>query len=82
MLETGYSSPPASLKLSQKDSLKAALIQCHCLIEPKASMDQFIEGLGITHKLIKNYPGLCKSLFAYDQVPLVAGEYEESFLNV
>ena len=62
LLETGLASPLINLKLTQKDDLKAALIEYNCLIKPKASMDQFVEGLGITHQLIKCFPSLCKTL--------------------
>ena len=63
LLETGFSCPLISLKLSQRSDLKAALIEYNC------SMDQFVEGLGIAHNLMKCYPGLCKSLFVFDQAP-------------
>ena len=78
LLETGFSCPLISLKLSQRSDLKAALIEYNCLIKPKASMDQFVEGLGIAHNLLKCYPGLCKSLFVFDQAPLTAGESNDT----
>ena len=37
-----------------------------------------MEGLGIAHNLMKCYPGLCKSLFVFDQAPLTAGESNDT----
>jgi len=48
----------SSLKVRDREYLIALLLDYHCIIKPKAAIDQFIEGLqcsGIMH-YVKCYP--------------------------
>ncbi len=47
LLETGFSKPPSSLKLSDQDMIRASLLDYHCLVKVKAPMDQFKDQVGL-----------------------------------
>lgn len=75
LLETGYHMVLSSLKTSDKANLLSLIIDYHCIIKPKAAIDQFIEGLqcsGIMH-YVQHYPDIIKPLFCKPKSPLTAG---------
>ena len=47
-METGCHMVLLSLKLSDKATLLSLMINYHCIIKPKAAIDQFIVGLSST----------------------------------
>lgn len=75
LLETGSLMVLSSLKISDKANLLSLMIDYHCIIKPKAAIDQFIEGLqcsGIMHYM-QHYPVIVKPLFCQPKSPLTAG---------
>ena len=44
LLETGSTMPLSQLKINDKDNIISSIKDYHCVIKPKAAMDQFIEG--------------------------------------
>ncbi len=74
LLESGYSRPLCNLKLSDKEVLKSMLIEYHCLVKVKASIDQFAEGLGDALDLLRKFPSLSKPLFVANNEVLTASE--------
>ena len=77
LVVTGYRKAICNLGLQDKESLKAALLDYHCLLKVKAEMDQFINGLADVGVLeyVRKHPDLLKPLFTdcYHK-PLTAGE--------
>ena len=65
LLVTGYRKAICDLRLNDKVSLKAALIDYHCLLKVKAEMDQFMDGLADCGVLeyIRQFPDLMRPLF-------------------
>ena len=64
-----------ALKIQDKHSIVSLLIDYHCVIKPKAAIDQFIEGLhcsGVMH-YVKHYPEIMEPLFCKPKIPLTAG---------
>ena len=73
LLETGFSRPVTKLKLSHKAEIKSTLIEYHCLVKPKASMDQFLDGLGDVSMMLRRFQDLSKQLFVAHQEQLPSG---------
>ena len=76
LLVTGYRKAICGLGLDDKVSLKAALIDYHSLLEVKAEMDQFMDGLADCGVLeyIRRFSDLMKPLFTNCcHKPLTAG---------
>ena len=75
LLETGYSKPLHLICLEDKESIINMVTDYHCIIKPKAPMDQFLEGLecGDVAEAIKVYPAIMKSLFCPSASDLTAG---------
>ncbi len=73
--DTGYKKPIERLTLADKISVKAVLIDYHCMIKVKACMDQFAEGLQElqTLEIMKKYPELMKPLFVFNEEVITAG---------
>ena len=74
LLETGCHLVLSSLKLSDKANLLSLMIDYHCIIKPKAAIDQFVEGLsstGVMH-YVQHYPNIMKPLFCQLKSPLIA----------
>ena len=65
LLETGFTMPLSQLKIDDKDNIISSIKDYHCVIKPKAAMDQFIEGLdhGGVLDSIKRFMQLMKPLF-------------------
>ena len=62
---------------SNTEDILSTLIDYHCLIKPKAAMDQFAEGLqwtGVLH-YIKHHDSLLRDQFRYQLSVLTAGKY-------
>lgn len=77
LMETGYMRPFASLTMDDKEEIISILIDYHCLIKPKAAMDQFAEGLqrtGVLH-YIKHHHSILRDSFRYRPSTLTAGTY-------
>lgn len=77
LVVTGYRKAVCNLGLGDKGSLKAALLDYHCLLKVKAEMDQFVDGLADVGVLehIRKYPDLLKPLFTdCCRDPLTAGQ--------
>jgi len=75
LLETGCHMLLSSLKVRDREYLIALLLDYHCIIKPKAAIDQFIEGLqcsGIMH-YVKCYPDVMKPLFCKKKEQLTTG---------
>ena len=74
LLETGYSKPLHLICLEDKEIIINVVTNYHCIIKPKASMDQFLEGLecGVAEAM-KVYPAIMKSLFYPSASDLTAG---------
>ena len=53
----------------------SALIDYHCMVKTKASIDQFTDGLGWALQLIKKYPRLSEPLFVPQKNELTSGKY-------
>ena len=77
LLETGYSKPLHLICLEDKESIINVVTDYHCIIKPKAPMDQFLEGLecGDVAEAMKVYPAIMKSLFCPSASDLTAGIY-------
>ena len=75
LLETGFTMPLSLLKIDDKDNIISLIKDYHCLIKPKAAMDQFIEGLGHGGVLdsIKRFMQLMKPLFTPGHSAISAG---------
>ena len=74
LLETGCHMVLSALKVGDKANLLSLMMDYHCIIKPKAAMDQFVEGLsstGVMH-YIKHYPDIMKPLFCQLKSPLTA----------
>ena len=75
-METGYMKPFEALTTDDKDEIISILIDYHCLIKPKAAMDQFAEGLqctGVLHYM-KHHDGcVLRDLFRFRPSVLTAG---------
>ena len=72
LLETGCHMVLPLLKISDKANLLSLMIDYHCIIKPKAAIDQFVEGLrctGIMH-YVQNNPDVMKPLFCQPKLPL------------
>ena len=67
--------PFEALTIDDKEEITSILIDYHCVIKPKACMDQFVEGLQCTGVLhyIKNYGNLLKDHFQFRPSVLTAG---------
>ncbi|XP_065900336.1 G2/M phase-specific E3 ubiquitin-protein ligase-like isoform X1 [Dysidea avara] len=85
LLETGCHMLTTALKIQDKHSIVSLLIDYHCVIKPKAAIDQFIEGLhcsGVMH-YVKHYPEIMEPLFCKPKIPLTAvmlkGMFSTSF---
>ena len=65
LLETGYRTPLACLKLTHKASLCQSIREYYAIIRVLPEVNQFAEGLDTLNVLnmIKNYPTLMKPLF-------------------
>ena len=65
LLETGYRKPVSSLSLQDIPTLRAAIVDYHCLLKAKAAMDQFADSLQVLKvlDLIRKYPELAKPFF-------------------
>ena len=77
LVVTGYRKAICNLGVMDKGSLKAALLDYHCLLKVKAEMDQFMDGLNDVGVLeyIRKYPDLLKPLFTdCSHKPLTAGQ--------
>ena len=73
---TGYRKAICNLTLQDKESLKSALLDYHCLLKVKAEIDQFAGGLADVGVLqyVKQFPDLMKPLFTdCGHKPLTAG---------
>ena len=65
LLETGFNKPLCKLKLSDVEVIRTSLLDYHCIVKVKASMDQFKEGLdqvGLC-KFLKSHPDELKPMF-------------------
>lgn len=74
LLEAGCHMVLSSLKLSDKANLLSIMIDYHCIIKPKAAIDQFVEGLsstGVMH-YVQHYPNIMKALFCQAKSSLTA----------
>ena len=69
LFDTGYRKPICQLTVLHKSGVRLALLDYHCMLKVKASMDQFIEGLKELHvlDLIKKYPQLTKPFFVSER---------------
>lgn len=68
LLETGFRKPICRLSLCDKDAVRSARLDYHCLVKVKASMDEYMEGLdelGVL-EIIKKHPEAIQSLFVSD----------------
>lgn len=77
LTETSYMRPLESLTLEDKEEIIGILIDYHCLIKPKAAMDQFSQGLqstGVLH-YIKHHNSVLRDIFRYQPSRLTAGIY-------
>ena len=73
--ETGYMKPFEALTIDNKEV--SILMEYHCLVKPKACIDQFAEGLqstGVLH-YIRNYGGMIRNQFKFQPLILTAGSY-------
>ena len=66
--QSGYRKPLCRLDLNDKNTLKSALVDYHCLLKVKAAMDQFCDGLQRVGalQLVRTHPKLLKPLFVAD----------------
>ncbi|XP_065906067.1 G2/M phase-specific E3 ubiquitin-protein ligase-like [Dysidea avara] len=82
LMETGYMKPFEALTTDDKDEIISILIDYHCLIKPKAAMDQFAEGLqctGVLHYM-KHHDGcVLRDLFRFRPSVLTAESLKELF---
>jgi len=67
--------PFEALTLDDREELISVLIEYHCLIKPKACLDQFAEGLRCTGVLyyIQNYGSILRNQFKFQPSTLTAG---------
>ena len=80
LCETGYRKPVCSLKLVDKPSLLATLLDYHLMIKVKAEMDQFKEGLHTLgfYEDFKSNPFLWEPYFMNVNEQLTSGMNEQS----
>ena len=73
--ETGYMKPFEALTLDDKEEVILILMEYHCLVKPKACIDQFAEGLQCTGVLhyIRNYGSMIRDQFNFRPSFLTAG---------
>ena len=66
-----------NLGLSDKASLRSTIVDYHCMLKVKASMDQFAEGLQELHVLdvMKKHPDVMRPFFVDECRPFTAGAY-------
>ena len=83
LTETGYMKPFEALTVDDKEEVISILIDYHCLIKPKAAMDQFAEGLRCTGVLhyIKNYGSVLRDHFKFRLSILTAGKSINRSIN-
>lgn len=84
LMETGYRKPLTHLTLQDIPTLKAALVDYHCMLKAKGAIDQFAEGLQRLKvlDLIKKFPLLTKPCFiSEDKNKISACEYNSCFLK-
>lgn len=74
LLETGFSRPLNNLNLSDKNSLRSTLVDYHCMVKAKASIDHFAQGLGHALDLIRTYTEYSRPLFVAESTVLTAGK--------
>ena len=77
LLETGFRKAICNLGLSDKASLRSTIVDYHCMLKVKASMDQFAEGLQELHVLdvMKKHPDVMRQFFVDECRPFTAGAY-------
>lgn len=77
LAETGYRKPLTSLTLSDTSSLKAVLVDYHCMLKAKAAMDQFSDGLQRLkcHDLMQRFPNLLKPCFVSSGKTITASKW-------
>ena len=63
--------------MEDKETVNGVLVNYHCMVKPKAAMDQFIEGLDRLEvtRLVRTHPTLAKSLFVNMAKVLTGGIY-------
>ena len=78
LYETGYRKPVCSLKLADKPSILAALLDFHLMIKVKAQMDQFKEGLHTLgfYEVLKSNPSMWEPYFMDVVEKLSSGIYD------
>ena len=82
--ETGYMKPFEALTLDDKEEIISILMEYHCLVKPKACIDQFAEGLqstGVLH-YIRNYGGMIRNQFKFQPLILTTGIYVTRFAKI
>lgn len=58
LYDTGYTKPPTSIKLEDREELEHILKKYYCLVKVKAFIDEFIEGLqSLLIQLCQKIPG-------------------------
>ena len=77
LLDTGYRKPICHLSLSDIVNLRSTLLDYHCMLKVKASMDQFLEGLEDLKVLcfLQKYPEIIKPFFVDDNKIITSGSY-------
>ena len=71
LLSTEFRKPLCRLAIEDRECLRSALLDYHCMLKVKAEMDQFAEGLmslGVL-EMVKHHPDLFAPLFVDDGSP-------------
>ena len=76
LCETGYAKASIQLTMNDRDDIANTLVDYHCSLKVKASMDQFIDGLTSVGlgKFLQICPELLKPLFVYSERALTPGK--------
>ena len=81
LMETGYRKAVMHLTLYDKPSLRAALLDYHCVLKVKAAIDQYAEGLQqlMVLDLVQKFPSLAKPFFVSNGKKTTASEYMQRY---
>ena len=72
LTETGFCKPVRDLEVADKHELVTTLVDYHCMLKAKASMDQFLSGIGTLG--VRNYLPALKSMLFHTPKPLTVGK--------
>lgn len=61
LLTTGFQKPVCALDMEDRDNIRGALVDYHCLLRVKAEMDQFRDDVGVL-EFVRQNPDLMRPM--------------------